>query len=460
VKGACSRMLLVVTCLPALLLPSGCVTPSSQDRRARTRSLRERILLPEMRRLDEERQSGVLRRAGVPDRPITLDEATQIALANNRSLKVSAEDVLVAIQKARIARSAFFPQAGLTYGYDKRSEPPGMKVPASTFLPPGPGVPETLSIVAGEKEFQRAELKVQMTLWDFGRTLGTYRQATLGRQVASLMVERARQQVRLQVAEAYFDILRARRARAIAAESLGQAEAHLKAVVRFEGQGLVDRNDVLQAELRVAEVRQALIKAAHAVELATSAFNSVLGINVNRKTEVAEVTGTRPTAIELREALELAVANRPEFKVIEKSIEAQERSLAVAKAGFLPRIYVAGGYNRLDDDFLLHKDALQVRSAVLDVTDARGRLAVGEKAVAQADENLRLMNNKYRQNVSSSTDVIDAEVALAKARTNYYGAVYDCSAAGARLEAAVGRDIREPAGPQEKEKQRDERSAE
>ena len=490
-KDACRGLLPVVACLLLLLL-SGCIAPGSQPRVSRAASLRRRILLPEMGRFEEGVERETFQKAVMPDRPITLDEAVQIALANNRSLKVSAEDVLVAIQNARIARSAFFPQAGVMYGYDRRSEPPGMKVPASTLLPPGPGVPETLSIVAGEKEFQRAELKVQMTLWDFGRTLGTYRQATLRHQIASLMLERARQQVRLQVAEAYFNILRARRARAIAEESLGQAEAHLKTAVRFEEQGLVDRNDVLQAELRVAEVRQSLIKAAHAVELATSVFNSVLGINVNRKTEVVDVTEALPTAVELREALELAVGNRPEFQVIQKIIAVEERGLTVAKAAFLPRIYVAGGYNRLDDDFQLHKDywagelgiqfdlftggrrlaetriarseirraeekardtcdaiALQVKSAVLDVADARGRLAVAEKAVAQADENLRLMNNKYRQNVASSTDVIDAEVALARARTNYYGAVYDCNTARARLESAIGRRLAELTGPPE-----------
>jgi outer membrane protein TolC len=408
----------------------------------------------------------------------------EIALANNPSLKISAKDVMIAGENVDVARSAFFPQASFTYGYDRRSKPPGMKVPSSTILPPGPGVPPTLSIVAGEKEFQRAELKAYMTLWDFGRTLGTYRQATLGRQIASLMLERVRQRLRLQVAEAYFNILRARKARAIAQESLEQAEAHLKTATSFAREGLVDRNDVLQAELQAAEVTQAVIRADHAVELATSVFNNVLGIRVNRKTEVVDVTEALPTAIELREALELAVANRPEFKVIQKSIEVQKQGLAVAKAGFLPRIYVAGGYNRLDDDFQLNKDywagevgiqldlftggrrlaetrlarwevqkseeqaremcdaiALQVKSGVLGITDAKGRLGVAEQAVAQAEENLRLMNNKYREHLASSTDVIDAETALARARMNYYAAIYDYNTARARLQSAIGREL-------------------
>jgi outer membrane protein TolC len=440
-KGVCAGVLLAIACLPGLLLLSGCLGPGSQRSEPRATSLGERILLRDREEppSSEATSGSIGLLASLPFRPITLDEAVEIALANNPSLKISAKDVVIAGENVGVARSAFFPQASFTYGYDRRSKPPGMKVPSSTILPPGPGVPPTLSIVAGEKEFQRAELKAYMTLWDFGRTLGTYRE---------------------------------------------QAEAHLKTATSFAREGLVDRNDVLQAELQAAEVTQAVIRADHAVELATSVFNNVLGIRVNRKTEVVDVTEALPTAIELREALELAVANRPEFKVIQKSIEVQKQGLAVAKAGFLPRIYVAGGYNRLDDDFQLNKDywagevgiqldlftggrrlaetrlarwevqkseeqaremcdaiALQVKSGVLGIADAKGRLGVAEQAVAQAEENLRLMNNKYREHLASSTDVIDAETALARARINYYAAIYDYNTARARLQSAVGREL-------------------
>jgi len=63
---------------------------------------------------------------------------------------------------------------------------------------------------------------------------------------------------------------------------------------------------------------------------------------------------------------------------------------------------------------------------------------VATKAIAQARENLRLVNNKYRQNVASSTDVVDAETSLTKARSNYHIAIYDCHTALARLVSAAG----------------------
>lgn len=325
----CGAVPFAIVAIMSLLL-SGCIAPPDTFNRAGAASLRQRILLPAAGETAVP-EAGVASTGVellVPAHPLTLELAVEIALANNPSLRVFAKDVFIGRENVRVARSAFFPQASVTYGYDRRTKPPGMKVPASMILPPEPGMPSTLSLVAGEKQFQRAEVKVQMTLWDFGRTLGTYRQAALGQEIGSLMLDRARQQLRLRVAEAYFNILRARRSRAISEESLEQAKAHLKTAESFAKQGLVDRNDVLQAELQVAEVKQAVIKADHAVGLATSAFNNILGINVNRKTDVLDVTEALPTAIELREALELAVASRPEFRVIQKSIEVQEQRLA------------------------------------------------------------------------------------------------------------------------------------
>jgi len=232
-----------------------------------------------------------------------------------------------------IARSLFFPQVTASYGFVHN------QMQAASVNPNNPLMPR---FYAGEKEFQRAELKAQMTLWDFGKTLGTYRQSTLAGEIARLRSTRNAQQIRLQVAEAYFAILRARKAQLIAEESLAQAEAHAKTARSFHGQALVDKRDVLRADLQVAEVKQSLIKAKNAVELATSGFNSVLGINVNRKTEVLDTKDAPAASPGLQDALQLAVDNRPEFQVIQKSIRIQEEALTVAGAEHLARIYVGG----------------------------------------------------------------------------------------------------------------------
>ena len=484
-KTAYRDALLILTCLPVLLLIFGCSVLGNRHGASRAASLRERILLPKV--IGEEEGSGVFQKAAIPDRPITLEEAIAIALANNHSVKISAEDVAIANSNVGVARSLFFPQVTGSYGFARSELQPAMVDPDNPLMPP---------FYAGEKEFQHAELKVQMILWDFGRTLGTYRQAVLAGEIAELKSQRNEQLVRLQVAEAYFNVLRAKKGCFIVEESLNQVEAHLKTARSFHKQGMVDKSDVLRAELYVAQVRQALIKIQNAVELATSALNLALGVNVNCKTEVVDTEQVPTFTATLEECLHLAVGNRPEFQMVQKAIQIQEQALNIARAGHMPRIYVGGGYNWTDDAYRkwgggsssdLSKGAwageigiqidfftggrtsantrianskirqaeeqakqlcdavvLQVKSGALGIAEARERIAVAEKAVAQAKEHLRLINNKYKQNMASSTDVVDAETALSQAQGNYYSAIYDCHTALARLLSAVGTNHFEP----------------
>ena len=483
------KTLIATMGLFAFLLLSGCIAPGDPYQEYRSKALRDRILVPEMPSTREGKPGKKVSPAPVPDRPISLQEAIAIALKNNHTLRKAFEDMGIARDDRDMARSLFLPGITAGYAYDRTDRQRAMVDPANPLMPP---------MYAGEKEFRRAEIKVMMTIWDFGRSLGAYNQASLAQEIAGLVYERTRQQVILEVVNAYFNLLRARRGRVIAEESLAQAREHLKTAISFEKYGVVDRNDVLRARVRVAEVRQMLIKAKNAVELATSALNSVLGVNVNLPTRVIDDTRIIPFSLNLKDCLQLAIEHRPEFNVVQKAIGIEEEGIRAARAGHLPRIYVAGGYSWNDDDYQrfadsggnLHDDnisgeigiqidlfsggrtlaemrkakkklaraeekakevcdgiSLQVKAAFLAIHEAKDRIGVAKEAVAQAEENLRLMNNKYRQNVVTSIDVIDAETLLTRSKQNYYTALYDYIVALARVENATGANLKDKESP-------------
>jgi outer membrane protein TolC len=62
-------------------------------------------------------------------------------------------------------------------------------------------------------------------------------------------------------------------------------------------------------------------------------------------------------------------------------------------------------------------------------------------AVKQAEENLRITTLQYQEQIVISTEVLDAEVYLTQARTNYYQALYGYQLAWADLERAVGEPL-------------------
>jgi len=468
----------------ALLLVCGCIAPGDSYHDNTVDALRDRILIPKMGTIQEDKLDGMGTLLLVPNRPISIQEAIEIALKNNSKLRQAFEDMGIAGDNRDIARSLFMPHVSAGYAYDWSNRQPVLVVE--------PDNPLMTPFNIAEKEFRRAEIKIMMTIWDFGRSLGTYNQAKLGQDIANLTYRRARQQVIFQVVNAYFNVLRAQRGKVIAEESLNQAKEHLKTAESFEKYGLVDRNDVLRARVQVAEVRQMLIKTKNAMELATSALNSVLGVNVNLPTRVIEDTRRIPFSFSLKDCLQLAIEHRPEFKVVQKAISIEEEGVRAARSAHLPRIYVAGNYNWNDDDYYKFKDStgslhdynlsgeigiqidlfsggktmskvrkakkkltkaqekakevcdgisLQVKAAFLAIQEAKDRIGVAKEAVAQAEENLRLINNKYRENVVTSTDVVDAETLLTRNKQNYYTALYDYIVAIAQLESAVGKKI-------------------
>lgn len=457
----------VVICLLALL-PAACVTSrnTTDDR------FRQRVFTPDQALQSEGVSAKRRESAQRPEQPLDLQTAISFALTNNHTIRQFEQDVGIAGDGVSAALSAFSPQLSAGYSYRQLDNQPGMNTGMGPFI-------------VGEKESQHSNITLMMSLWDFGRSLGTYNQARLGNDMAELTLKRLKQQITFQTTRAYFDILRARKAKVIAEESLAQAQSHLQTAKHFFDQEVVDKNDVLRAELQVAEIKHVLVRADNAVKLATAGFNLVLGINPTHETQIVLREDIIPFTMTLNKTLEAALANRPEFTLIAKQIKFEEKGLTVAKSARYPRLYLAGGYGHTDDDYQLHKDTLmgevgiridlftggratasirtarrkqakaevqatqvcdqitlEVKSAYLAVTEAQKRIEVMEKAVNQARENLRLINTKYKQNVVTSTDVVDAEALLTRVQSDYYNAIHDYNTAIARLENAIGKDIK------------------
>ncbi len=82
--------------------------------------------------------------------------------------------------------------------------------------------------------------------------------------------------------------------------------------------------------------------------------------------------------------------------------------------------------------------ALQVRTRWLDLQQARRRVPVARLAIAQAEENINVVTDRYRQQLSTYTEVLDAETRRVQSLNNFYNAVYDESLAMFRLHRAVG----------------------
>ena len=87
---------------------------------------------------------------------------------------------------------------------------------------------------------------------------------------------------------------------------------------------------------------------------------------------------------------------------------------------------------------------LDVRSNYLGLREAEKRISTTKLAVEQADEDYRIAQLRYMSGVGTNTDVLDAQVALTQAKTNYTQALYDYNTSKTALETSIGVPMTNP----------------
>ena len=86
---------------------------------------------------------------------------------------------------------------------------------------------------------------------------------------------------------------------------------------------------------------------------------------------------------------------------------------------------------------------MEVKEAFLRTIESEKNITTIEKAIEQAKENYRITDERYKEQVATSTDLLTAQVLLTQTMTNYFTALYNFKIAKATLFRAMGREIME-----------------
>ena len=260
-----------------------------------------------------------------------------------------------------------------------------------------------------------------------------------------------------------------------------RAEAILEDTLARRKGGVALREDVLRAQVQISESREALVLARENEFDAVARLNNAMGRNAGWPLEVIDLEIQPPLPGALAQLLERAAAQRPEVGLARQAVAASQDDWQAARGGFLPRVFVRGSAGHTDGQNViagwqegaglhletplyaggLHRGELrsaaaEIEAAIADaqtILDAislqvnlayRGVMATNERielsriAVAQADENLRLVRVRYRNGDATPTDIVDSEAALTRSQQRFFSATYAYLAALARLNYAMG----------------------
>jgi outer membrane protein TolC len=421
--------------------------------------------------------------AGAAD-PLSLGDAVKTALAKHPSLTAANARTAAAAERITQARSGFQPKLNYQESVQGGNNPVfvfGSLLTQHRFTEKNFGLdklnrPDVLS------NFQSL-VTLDQNLYDGGQTKAHIRTAEAGRKAAAEGERETRMRVIANVVGAYYGTTLASESVKTAEESMRSAEADLKRAEAVRDAGMATDADVLAIRVHLAATREQKIRRDADLTVARAALNEALGLPLDTEheltTPLAAMKEQPDSLVELEsEALRL----RPDARQAEHGVEAAQSQLAAAKAARMPqisaraafeadrqrfitraganffiggslrwnlfdgnaaksRVAEAASHSRLAEaqrDQLQQGVKLQVRKAHADRAAAEQRLDVADATVAQAEESLRIIKNRFEAGLTTVTELLRAETALLDVRTRRLAAIHDQRLAAAALELSAG----------------------
>jgi outer membrane protein TolC len=292
---------------------------------------------------------------------------------------------------------------------------------------------------------------------------------------------RSRQEMVAQVVEAYYDVLLAEGNLEVMGRALASARAQARRAADLFEKGLVVRSDLLRTQVLVGSLEREQLTAGNAVTVSRSRLRHVLGAEGDEFRLTESVEEDHLAIEELPSLVARARGLRPDLKATEKEVDRATESIRVAQADYYPSVglvthyegntrkfsssgenfavFVTANWNlfngfatqekvaeaeallrraQLLRDDLKDSLSIDVEENYLGLRTSRAQVIVARDNVAQADESLRIVKDRYSAGLARNVDVLDGEVALKSAEQDLLRAQVSSQIFRARLNLATG----------------------
>jgi outer membrane protein len=412
---------------------------------------------------------------------LTLGQTIEAALKANLELQRSKDEIEAATATKNARTTEFLPTLNARYGYIHRDKP--------TTQALGTGVGQVDVIINPDDEYNFVTSFTQPIFTGFA-LFNQYKIASLGLDVAEFREKITRQNVILDAKNAYFSVLKTQKLMDVANDTVRQIAAQKEVAENMYQVGMSPLNDLLQSQVQLANAKQRLITAQNTMEIAKSQFNTLLRKPVNSPVVIADILDYEPFDYDINYCLTQAEKNRLEIQVADIEVKIAEKDYQLSQRNYYPSVNLTGTWTRRgtdwdvnggegisDQDFwdiratatwdfwqwgrtaygvkeklsrlsqaqsrkeeIIDNINLEVKQAYLRTIESENNITTIEKAVEQARENLRITEERYKEQVSTTTDVLVAQTLLTDTMTNYYSALYDYKIAKAVLYRAIGQE--------------------
>jgi len=407
---------------------------------------------------------------------ISLSEAIKTAVENNFSVREASENHKSSIQEKKSALADMFAKTSANYSFTSLHKGPVMKtMPVETQ-------------VADRTQYHWDITLIQPLFTGFALKT-RYDMTGLGVRIKELEKEQAILDVTQKVKSSYFNVLLTRKMLQVTDDAVKSLEAHESDAQKYYNEGLIPYNDLLRAKVALADVVQNWEKVNAGVNMSISHLNMLMGVDINKETEIIDNVVINPSKYKLDTLINEAMKNRPVIKALGLGLKTLEKVIKIEQSAYYPETALVGRYEqngnnpevtendfnnvvnanltiqakwiffewgkvryrilkaRHDKQAMIEKIKgieegikLEIKNAFLNLNVAEKNIKTAEQSLGQAKENWRITNLQFNQQIATTTEVLDARTFLNQADTNYYKSLYGYLISLSELERAVGKN--------------------
>lgn len=394
--------------------------------------------------------SGTLN-AQTPIKKLQLNEAIQLAEANNKTLKESGLNSSIASEKYKQSSAMFMPQVDLSYSAlftDNPLNAFGFNLQQGTVTA-ADFDPSKLNNPSLTKDFG-SKIEVMQPL--INPDLFYQRKAAKkGKEIAELQKMRTSEYVAFQVKQTYMELALAYDAKEVIGRALATSAEGLKRAQSFYDEGLIQRTDLLDAQIFNSKLETDLSQATNSIQDISDRLSLVMGTETGIQYTIDKVTETAEADFSYND-------HRTDFVAMNKAIEAQTMMKQASKMNFLPKLNVFGSYQYNDSKFaqfdkgsylvgiklswnifngMRDKRSINISNYEIQKLntqlsqqkdEAKAELMKSTRAletlsketvnnqlmVEQAREALRILQDRYSEGLVSTTDLLRSQTQLAQ----------------------------------------------
>lgn len=409
---------------------------------------------------------------------LSLPEAILLGINNSKNLKLSQNKIDEAISKLATVKDNALPSAKASFLYN-HAEIPTNKLSiggASPF-----NLPKRADAFVGTAS-------VEELIYGGGKLKYAEESTRLLTEVARLDADKNKEEISYAIINTYYALFKVLQSKKVVAQNLESIASQLKQSQRFFEQGVVTKNDVLRFQLQQANVSLTEMEIESNRKIINYNLNVLLGLDESTEIAIAEPDNALKPTGTLNSYIEMAMANRQELKQLDLQNKVADVNIKSVKANTLPTVGIganlyyinpSGKFIPPTDQFIMpitlganiswnignlwtnknkvsearvqqksvviQKDILsdqlktEINKDYQDYQLAVNKIKILETSIAQATENDHLLASKYKNNVASAIDRIDAETLLYQAKINLELAKADAGLAYYTLLKSTGK---------------------